>query len=592
MARRDEDHGGNRGSDFVNIPNRDALRTPFEGKLGEVLASDPGRMIMNHLTPLGEAAVYNASVKLCEDEYECKNDEVDDMVRDNSLKCVSCKGAAIRKIIECGLEAAEAYRQLIKRVGELARGDRAFIDLGKQVHFLGKHMDSLHEKMTTSLHTKTLDEVADCKQQYDTALSQFQKLESMANRYDVHDMYELGATILQLRLDWSLLTWLELKVEAVREIRPIPVAVIQLNEQVNNNRFALLESISSHWTTWGIADWLNPISMSLLNLTSMADWSSIPPNIVFACFALKLKEFSVGGPIPRPALQSLYQLLPFLSVDELYIDEFNDHITLMQGLKTLVVPTLVTSVANTVVSNNSELEGLPKRIANLTSLTELRLSGFTSVRSLPHSIGQLKALTKLTLRRFTSLQLLPDTIGDLKSLTKLVLHYCEKLESLPDSIGDLEALQTLNLESCQNLVSLPDRLGECESLTKLDLRLCQNLKSLPDSIGELDLKDLTLYDCKALTMDVEINKIVEMKNLTKLSLSGTNISALTERIGGLESLTELDLRACENLTSLPDGFGNLKKLKKLKMQICPAGQNMRAALKAQLKNQGCSGGGW
>ena len=200
MARRDEDHGGNRGSDFVNIP----LRTPFEGKLGEVLASDPGRMIMNHLTPLQEATVYNASVKFCEDEYECKNDEVDDMVRDNSLKCVSCKGAAIRKIIECGLEAAEAYRQLITRVGELARGDRAFIDLGKQVHL--KHMDSLHEKMTTSLHTKTLHEVADWKQQYDTALSQFQKLESMAKRYDVDDMYELGATILQLRIDWSLLT--------------------------------------------------------------------------------------------------------------------------------------------------------------------------------------------------------------------------------------------------------------------------------------------------------------------------------------------------------------------------------------------------
>ena len=163
--------------------------------------------------------------------------------------------------------------------------------------------------------------------------------------------------------------------------------------------------------------------MSLLNLTSTAGWNVI----LFACFALKLKQFSVGG-LPRPAVQRWYQPLPFLSVDQLEIDEFNDHITLMQGLKTLCVPTF--GNARRVWNPNSELLGLPKRIANLTSLTELTLTGFTSVESLPHSIGQLKALTELNLGKFKSLHVLPDSIGDLKTLQKLNLRDCG-LTSLP-----------------------------------------------------------------------------------------------------------------------------------------------------------------
>ena len=71
---------------------------------------------------------------------------------------------------------------------------------------------------------------------------------------------------------------------------------------------------------------------------------------------------------------------------------------------------------------------------------------------------------------------------------------------------------------------------------------------------QLDLKELRLGNCKALTMDVEINKFVEMTNLTTLSLSETNISALPKRIGDLTSLTELNLYQCESLVSLPRRF--------------------------------------
>ena len=64
-------------------------------------------------------------------------------------------------------------------------------------------------------------------------------------------------------------------------------------------------------------------------------------------------------------------------------------------------------------------------------------------------------------------------------------------------------------------------------------------------------------------MDVEIDKIVEMKNLTNLSLSKTNISALPER------------------------FGDLAKVS-LFLHSTPARRNMPADLKAKLEAQGCT----
>ena len=282
---------------------------------------------------------------------------------------------------------------------------------------------------------------------------------------------------------------------------------------------------------------------------------------------------------------------------------------------------------------------------HLRDATELDLIMYANLVSLPKSIGHLKSLTKLNLSNCRSLVSLPESIGDLESLTQLNLFRCESLKSLPESIGDLTNLQTLNLygsySNQMKLESLPDSIGDLKkSLTKLDLCWCESLTSLPERFGELDLKKLALYGCKALNMDAEINKIVEMKNLTELNIGSTNISVLSDSIGGLTSLsklflhncrslvslperfgdltslTELDLRRCTNLVSLPErfgqckslksldlsgcsnlvslseGFGELESLQMLEMRDCPAGHSMPDHLQAQLRKQGCTGNGW
>ena len=110
----------------------------------------------------------------------------------------------------------------------------------------------------------------------------------------------------------------------------------------------------------------------------------------------------------------------------------------------------------------------------------------------------------------------------------------------------------------------------------------------------VNLKELNLGSCMALAMDTEINKLVEMKNLerisqlvnldeesmkgilehckrfesipstlfghpyfgtmTKLNLSEWRMTALPEGFGKLTSLQILDLSYCRSLLSLPAGF--------------------------------------
>ena len=214
------------------------------------------------------------------------------------------------------------------------------------------------------------------------------------------------------------------------------------------------------------------------------------------------------------------------------------------------------------------LVSLPKGIGGLTSLTELKLYDCRSLVRLPEGIGHLTSLTKLKLYECRSLVSLPERIGDLKALTELNLYGCTSLVSLPEGIGDLTSLTKLDLKSCKSVVSLPERIGDLKALTELNLGFCSGLVSLPERIGRCEsLTHLNLQYCKSLV-------------------------SLPDSIGDLKALQFLSLERCTTLESLPKRFGELTSLRALYLYNTAAGKNMPEALKAQLKNQGCSGTGW
>jgi len=227
------------------------------------------------------------------------------------------------------------------------------------------------------------------------------------------------------------------------------------------------------------------------------------------------------------------------------------------------------------------------KIVEIKTLEKLSMDA-TNISSLTERFEQLKNLTSLDLRYCGSLVSLPKRFGQLEKLEELTLTECTRLETLPESFCGLQALKTLKLDgSFESMAirALPERFGQLQKLEELILTNCRRLETLPESFcglqalktlklnslfaslaiqalperfDQLDLKELNLYLCKALDMDKEIIKVIEMKNLEKLNIACTNISVLPKRIGELGTLTSLNLSYCHSLNSLPERFDQLK----------------------------------
>jgi Leucine-rich repeat (LRR) protein len=128
------------------------------------------------------------------------------------------------------------------------------------------------------------------------------------------------------------------------------------------------------------------------------------------------------------------------------------------------------------------------------------------------------------------------------SLTKLVLRQCSSIAMLPADIGSLSNLHMLGLSECASLTELPANIGALGQLQELDLFQCRSLASLPASLASLQLQQLSLARCGALT---------HIPNL-----------------GDMSKLTSLDITYCNSLVEMPEGLGQLTALKWLKVASC------------------------
>ncbi|XP_048132058.1 disease resistance protein RPV1-like isoform X2 [Rhodamnia argentea] len=218
------------------------------------------------------------------------------------------------------------------------------------------------------------------------------------------------------------------------------------------------------------------------------------------------------------------------------------------------------------------------KVLNLTGCTDLLISPKFS--SFPN-------LERLILERCSRLVYLDPSVGDLKKLLCLNLKSCTELNRLPAELGRLEALkellidgtsveeiplkgyskelETLSASNCLSL-SLPDGVGELAKLRRLSLRNCRWIRKLPESISQRG-SPLEELDISGTGISELPDSFGNLKRLRVLKMDYCFIREFPSSIWRLQSLEEIHAASCRNLKGgIPGGIGNLENLRILRLR--------------------------
>ncbi|KAL5999707.1 hypothetical protein ACLOJK_038003 [Asimina triloba] len=185
-------------------------------------------------------------------------------------------------------------------------------------------------------------------------------------------------------------------------------------------------------------------------------------------------------------------------------------------------------------------------------------SSNSNIVKLPDAIGKIKHLRYLDLS-YSNIVKLPEAVSHLHNLQTLNLNYCRKLEKLPRGMGRLVNLRHLEIEGTDELWYLPKGLGRITSLRSLskfivgveDGRKINELQWLNSLQGSLRIEGVARVPSRE---EAEKAELRNKPHLRSLALSM------------LQSLEDLDISFCPELESLPEGLGQLKKLKSLRIE--------------------------
>ncbi|KAK7349753.1 hypothetical protein VNO77_07388 [Canavalia gladiata] len=200
------------------------------------------------------------------------------------------------------------------------------------------------------------------------------------------------------------------------------------------------------------------------------------------------------------------------------------------------------------------LECLPQGLQSFpTKLRYLRWMNYP-LKSLPENFSAEK-LVILDLTR-SRLRKLWDGVQNLANLKEVILYFSTYLEELPD-FSKATNLEVLDMYACEKLTNVHPYIFSLEKLRKIDLTNCcsiTELRSDTDFTSPSDLK-ITLSRC------IKLREFsVTSKNITKLALQFTPISALPRCLETFTRLQYLDLEGCNKLQTLPELPSSLKVL--------------------------------
>ncbi|KAL5999557.1 hypothetical protein ACLOJK_037842 [Asimina triloba] len=221
--------------------------------------------------------------------------------------------------------------------------------------------------------------------------------------------------------------------------------------------------------------------------------------------------------------------------------------------------------------------------SSLSKLTRLEIRGSVIQREQNNlaGLGQLPALKHLQIanvglkkvgRELYYGNLSNDVVGGgrreaFAKLEELVLWYMSELEEweltseFDVDVRIMPSLSILRIKNCPKLVGLPDHFANAP-LTNLEISGCDRLKWRGCSSSFSHLEEFTLDD----SSEVLSNGLPHLPNLKEFRIKRIRNEALPN--GGWEQLValrQLEIDACHELKSLPDGLTQLQSLENLKI---------------------------
>jgi len=243
--------------------------------------------------------------------------------------------------------------------------------------------------------------------------------------------------------------------------------------------------------------------------------------------------------------------------------------------------------------SNFMLQEIPPEISELKALKTLYIGSIDDkweITTLPPEMGKLKNLECLNL--MIDLPEIPDWVGNLENLEFLNI-YDDAIETVPASISNLKNLRELWLRGYY-ITSIPDEIGERLPLHTLKL-WCPKLKKLPESLAHLKkMSSFGFYCCNVPELPdficdwtelTQMEIIMDVVENDPLKPPRTAMKNIPRNIGNLKNLKHLEFRKTSitqipdfladcpledliiagNFKTIPETFGKLSKLEKLRL---------------------------
>ncbi|KAJ4799727.1 CC-NBS-LRR disease resistance protein [Rhynchospora pubera] len=251
-------------------------------------------------------------------------------------------------------------------------------------------------------------------------------------------------------------------------------------------------------------------------------------------------------------------------------------------------------LSSLMINNIQGLTSLPDRsLLGLNSLKKLLVSSCKQLQCLPlKDMEQLVALQSLEIAdcpELNSLALL--NASQLTCLQNLNIRNCEKLNSLPQNWSSLASVRSMTVVGCRNVTSWTElEIRGLSSMSDFSIEICNDKVNLSSCLQHLtNLETIIVHGgedklhpqpskwimgnyliiCCCSDLGSLLDGLSNATSLKDLQLKNISSASLPDSIGEIQSLQNLSIDDCANLTSLPNSLRGLSRLEGLSIHGCP-----------------------